>query len=139
MPVKTINPNNSGTITVGPTGTEKAVSCQVINWQLAPTANTTQRPGTYCEAPSQVVGRSSWAVSFDYLQDWGAADSLSQMLYDNDGKVLDFTFTPDDASVPEATGQFYALAGAYGGPAGEAWQSSGQCPLVAAPAITPQN
>jgi len=136
--LKTITPNNSGTITVGPTGSETSVECQVVNWQLVPSPNTTPRAGTYCAAPGMVVGKSSWALQFDYLQDWGATDSLSQMLFDNDGEVLAFTFTPSDATVPEATGEFYASAGAYGGDAGSAWQTTGNCPLVSAPSFAAQ-
>jgi hypothetical protein len=138
MTVTVINPNNSGTVKVGVTGTLKSVECQVINWLLTPSANTTDRPGTYCEAPSSTVGKSSWTLSFDYLQDWGATDSLSQLLFDNDGEVLDFEFAPANDSVPMAKGSFYASAGAFGGDAGSAWQSSGSCPLTAAPTFTAQ-
>lgn len=136
MPVRQINPNNSGTITLGPTGSEKSIECQIVNWRCEPEANDSQVPGTYCEAPSTVPGRSSWFAAFDYVQDWGATDSLSQMLFDNDGRPLDFTFSPDVAGVPTVTGTLYARAGAFGGPAGEVWQSSGRCPLVTAPTLT---
>jgi hypothetical protein len=37
-----------------------------------------------------------------------------------------------------AKGSFYASAGAFGGDAGTAWQSSGSCPLTAAPTFTAQ-
>jgi len=137
MSARTINPNNSGTITVGPTGSEIAVECQIVNWRCEPEANDSQQPGTYCEAPTTVPGRSSWFAAFDYLQDWGKADSLSQLLFDNDGLPLDFTFSADAAGVPTVTGTMYARAGTFGGAAGEVWQSSGRCPLTSAPTITP--
>lgn len=136
MPATTINPNNSGTITLGPTGTEKSIECQIINWRCEPEANDSEQPGTYCSAPTTVPGLSSWFAAFDYLQDWGATDSLSQLLFDNDGKKLDFTFSPDVPNVPTVTGTLYARAGAFGGDAGSVWQSSGRCPLVSAPTIT---
>lgn len=131
-----INPNNSGTITLGPTGTLKDVHCQIVNWRCEPEANDSQQPGTFCAAPTTVPGKSSWFAAFDYLQDWGSTDSLSQLLFDNDGEALDFTFRPDVAGVPTVNGTLYARAGAFGGAAGEVWQSSGRCPLVAAPTFT---
>jgi hypothetical protein len=129
----TINPKNSGTITLGPTGTLKDVHCQIVNWRCEPEANDSAQPGTFCAAPTTVPGKSSWFAAFDYLQDWGATDSLSQLLFDHDGEALDFTFRPDVDTVPTVKGTLYARAGAFGGGAGEVWQSSGRCPLIAAP------
>jgi hypothetical protein len=133
MSVTSINPNNSGTITIGPTGTEKAVACQIINFRCEPEANDSEQPGTFCEAPTTVPGLSSWFAAFDYLQDWGAADSLSQLMFDNDGKPLDFTFHPNVAGVPECKGTMYGRAGAFGGDAGAVWQSTGRCPMKSKP------
>ena len=96
MPVVDINPNNSGTILLGladpPTGD---YSCQVINFTLESVAVTTERAGTFCAAPATLNGASSWQVSFEYLQDWGATDSISELFFENDGRTF-ANPTPND-------------------------------------------
>jgi hypothetical protein len=138
MPVVDINPNNSGTILLGladpPTGD---YSCQVINFTLESVAVTTERAGTFCAAPATLNSASSWQVSFEYLQDWGATDSISELLFENDGSEIFFSFVPDVATVPTASGSFNAQAGNYGGDAGTSWTSSGTCGLTGKPTITP--
>ena len=138
MPVVDINPNNSGTILLGladpPTGD---YSCQVINFTLESVAVTTDRAGTFCAAPATLNSASSWQVSFEYLQDWGATDSISELLFENDGSEIFFSFVPDVATVPTASGSFNAQAGNYGGDAGTSWTSSGTCGLTGKPTITP--
>lgn len=138
MPVVDINPNNSGTILLGlvspPTGD---YSCQVINFTLESVAVTTERAGTFCAAPATLNGASSWQVSFEYLQDWGAADSISELFFENDGKEIFFSFVPDVPTVPTASGSFNCQAGNYGGDAGSSWVSTGTCGLTAKPTITP--
>jgi len=137
MPVVDINPNNSGTILLGladpPTGD---YSCQVINFTLESVAVTTERAGTFCSASATLNSASSWQVSFEYLQDWGATDSISELLFDNDGQEIFFSFHPDVPTVPTASGSFNAQAGNYGGDAGSSWVSSGTCGLTGKPTIT---
>ncbi len=138
MPVVDINPNNSGTILLGlvdpPTGD---YSCQVINFTLESVAVTTDRAGTFCAAPATLNSASSWQVSFEYLQDWGATDSISELLFENDGSEIFFSFVPDVATVPTASGSFNAQAGNYGGDAGTSWDFSGTCGLNGVPTFTP--
>jgi hypothetical protein len=137
MPVVDINPNNSGTILLGlvdpPT---EDYSCQVINFTLNSVANTTERPGTFCAAPATLNAASSWEVSFQYLQDWGATASISQFFFDNDGAPVFFSFVPDIPTVPTATGSFNAQAGSYGGDAGTSWDFSGTCGMNGVPTFT---
>jgi len=138
MPVVDINPNNSGTIMLGTTAVPTDdYSCQVINFTLESVANTTERPGTFCAAPATLNAASSWQVSFQYLQDWGATESISQFLFDNDGQEVFFSFAPDVPTVPTATGSFFAQAGSYGGDAGSSWDFSGTCGLNGVPTFTP--
>jgi len=138
MPVVDINPNNSGTVKLGLTAAPtQEYNCQVTNWILEPQANTTERPGTFCEAPATINAASSWQVTFDYLQDWGATNSISQFFFDNDGEEVFFEFAPDVPDVPTASGSFNCMAGAYGGDAGSSWVSSGTCGLKAKPTLTP--
>lgn len=137
MPVVDINPNNSGTIMLGLTATPtQDYGCQVINWVLNPVPNTSERPGTFCAPPLTKNSASSWEVSFEYLQDWGSANSLSQFLFDNDASLVFYSFTPDVPDVPVASGSFYAVAGPYGGDAGTSWQSTGTMAHEGVPTFT---
>lgn len=138
MPATIINPNNSGLITIGLVGVEKTVSCQITTIMLDPSQGSTSIAGTYCAAPQNVPLGSTWALSFDYLQDWGATDSLSQLLTDNDGGELDFTITPTDTTVPSATGTCYGASQAYGGAADAPWTHSGTLQVVGAPSFDAQ-
>jgi hypothetical protein len=106
---------------------------------VEPTQNTTTTPGTYCAAPHDTPGASSWAVVISFLQDWGNTPSLSEFTFTNDGALCDFEFTstnPD--TVPSMTGQAFVTATAFGGPAGASWAVATQrwsCP--AKPTVTP--
>lgn len=138
MPVVDINPNNSGTILLGVAATPTDdYACQVINFVIESVAVTSERAGTFCAAPATLNSASKWQVSFQYLQDWGATKSISQFLFDNDGKEVFFSFVPDVATVPTATGSFYAQAGSFGGDAGTSWDFSGTCGMNGKPTFTP--
>lgn len=138
MPVVDINPNNSGTLKLGTAAAPTDdYACQVINWALTPVGNSTPVDGTYCRPPGNRSTASSWEVSFNYLQDWGATKSISQFMFDNDGKKVYFEFSPDVPDVPVASGAFYAVAGAYGGDAGTSWAHSGTASLDGLPTFTP--
>jgi hypothetical protein len=121
----TINPNNSGSIKLALTGVTPLVeyACQIVNAAVVPTANTTPTPGTYCQAPVETPGLSSWALEVSFLQDWGNTPSLSEFVFTNDGELCDFEFQPDNPGVPGMSGTVYVVAGPYGGAAGEAWQA----------------
>ena len=142
MAVVSINPTNSGTLKLGLTAAPTLdYACQVTEWTLIPVTNQTERPGTFCSAPTQIPGASSWTVSFNYLQDWGqATNSISKLFFENDGKILFFEFDPTQATpfaVPKALGSFYAMAGSYGGPAGDTWVFSGTCSMTGPPTFSP--
>jgi hypothetical protein len=137
MPVVDLNPNNSGTIKLGVAAAPTLdYACQVINWALTPVPNTTERPGTYCAPPLTRNSTSAWEVAFNYLQDWGAAQSISQFFFDNDAQLVYFEFAPDIPTVPVASGSFYAVAGAYGGDAGTSWTHTGTMALEGIPTFT---
>jgi hypothetical protein len=94
-----INPNNVGTIAIALTGvTPVSYACQITNIVLEPTANTTTTPGTYCAAPHDTPGASSWALVVSFLQDWGNASRT----------VTDGVTTSGDATLTSATAAFVA-------------------------------
>jgi hypothetical protein len=141
MPTYEINPNNQGTISIALAGVTPLVdyACQITEILVEPTQNTTTTPGTYCGAPHDTPGASSWAVVISFVQDWGNTPSLSQFAYDNDGALCDFEFTSSNpATVPSMTGSCFVTATAFGGPAGAAWAVTTQrwsCP--AKPTVVP--
>jgi len=139
MPTYEINPNNSGTIMLGVAGATPLVefSCQITNWALEPSPNTNTRAGTYCGPPVDVPGKSSWKLSFDFLQDWGATPSLSEFTNTNDGVLCDFTFAPSNPTVPEASGSVWVTATAYGGEPGVSWATTGEWSVDGTPTFTP--
>jgi hypothetical protein len=138
MPTVTINPNNSGSIKLGTAPTLKEFACQVTNWILEPAPNMKDRAGTYCGPPTSVPGLSSWKLSFDFLQDWGTLDGLSEFTADNDGVLVDFEFFPTVAAVPKAAGKVWVTATAYGGAPGESWASTGEWSVEGTPTFTAQ-
>ena len=134
MPTYEINPNNAGTISLALEGITPLVEygCQVTNIVLEPTQNTTNTPGTYCNAPHDTPGASSWALVISFLQDWGATASLSEFTFDHDGELCDFEFTSSNPlTVPDMSGTCYVTATAFGGDPGAAWAVTTQrwpCP-----------
>ena len=135
MPVEQINPNNSGTITLGTVPGD--YSCQITDWQLLPVANTTTRPGTYCAPPTNVPGKSSWTLQFAFLQDWTLGSGISQFTFDNDGELVPFSFVPDVEGAPTISGDVWITATAYGGLPAEAWVSTGTWNVDGVPVVTP--
>jgi hypothetical protein len=128
-----------GTIAVGLTASPTdQVECQVSNFTITPSANSITVPATYCQGPSVAAQQSTFAIALSFMSDWGATPSLSELLWDNDGAPLYYEFTPDDATIPSASGRFYAVAGTFGGPGDGLWASSVSLPCVAKPVLTPQ-
>jgi len=140
VPVYEINPNNAGTIKIALEGITPLVEygCQVTNIVLEPTQNNTTTPGTYCNAPHDTPGASSWAMVISFLQDWGNTPSLSEFTLTNDGALCDFEFTSaNPAAVPSMSGSCYVTATAFGGDPGAAWQVTTQrWPLLEPPTLT---
>jgi len=129
----------SGTILVGPTATPTtAVECQVTSCIVSSSSNIGQVPGTYCQGPSSYAQGSNFSLDLTYLTDWGATNSLSQLLWDNDGQTMFIEFTPTDETIPALTGEFYAIAGSFGGDGDSLWTATGSMPMVEKPTLTPQ-
>lgn len=141
MPAYEINPNNAGTIELALTTITPLVAytCQIVNFALEPSQNLSPTPGTYCQAPHDTPGLSSWDIVISFLQDWGNTPSLSKFTYDNDGELIDFEFTSDNpTAVPSMTGTAYVTATAFGGDAGSVWQVTTQrWPCKVKPTLVP--
>ena len=130
-----------GTIAIGITASPiEMFECQINAFTVQATANTTTIPGTYCAGPSNRATASSFAVAMEYLTDWGnpSDESLSQLLWDNDGGLLYFVFTPADVNMPDCSGTFWSVAGPFGGPGNDVWTGTGTMPCPEQPTITPK-
>ena len=129
-----------GTIALGITDAPSDMfECQISSFIVQASPNSSPIPGTYCVGPSSRATASSFAIAMDYVTDWGnAAGSLSQLLWDNDGEQLYFTFTPADANMPDCAGSFWGVAGPFGGPGNDVWTGSGTMPCPEKPTITPK-
>jgi hypothetical protein len=117
-----------------------AFECQINSLSITPQPVYNTIPATGCAGASQSPGRTGYQLDVVYLQDWGAADSLSQYAFDNDGLMSWYRFTADTVQFPnlQAEGQCYLAAGAYGGTFGDgsAAQSTSTWPCLDKPAIT---
>ncbi len=129
-----------GTIAIGITASPTEMfECQINAFAVQATANTSPIPGTYCVGPSSRATASSFSVAMEYLTDWGNTDSLSQLLWDNDGDLLHFVFAPADPAMPNCSGTFWSVAGPFGGPGNDVWTGSGTLPCPEKPTITPKS
>lgn len=136
---KRINPKSTGTIKFAASSAGLAagtdVTCQVTNFAVVPSANTTRSPATFSEAATDVPGASSWKIEFGLLQDWGAAVSVSKYMFDNDGAEVWFQYAPADATVDSFKGPVYMLASAFGGKPDAPWEGSVSLPCVTKPTL----
>ena len=129
-----------GTIAIGITASPiDMFECQISAFAVEASANSSAIAGTYCAGPTTRATASSFAVNMSYLTDWGnPTESLSQLLWDNDGKLLYFDFIPDDPAMPNCDGQFWGIAGPFGGPGNDVWTGTGSMPCPEKPTVTPK-
>lgn len=141
MARKIINPKSTGAIVFALTEAELtsdpvAISEQVIEFRVRPSANLATVPATYGAAEGESAAASSFNLELSILQDWGKADSVSEFLYDHDGEVVWFQHDPAGTSEPTIKGSVYAVAGGWGGPADDNWVDDLTMPCIGKPTIT---
>ena len=111
---------------------------QTTEATLTPTANTTDVPATLCSPASTKSVLSTWALTFNSLQDWGRADmdeSLSEWLYEHDGGEAIAVLYLEDGATVKAVCKVSVVAGQYGGPGGETLLSTTSLPVTGTPDI----
>ena len=130
----------SGTLAIGTTSNPTdQYECQVKSFTVTSSSNLIPIPATLCQGPTQAAQPSTYSVSLTHMQDYGAAagESLSQLLWDNDGALLYFDYTPTDVTASSCAGSFYAVAGDYGGDGQGLWTSTDEMPCPEKPTLTP--
>ena len=111
---------------------------QTTEAQLVPTANTTDVPATLCSPAATKSVLSTWALTFNSLQDWGRTDteeSLSEWLYEHDGGEAIAVLYLEDGATVKAVARVSVVAGQYGGPGGETLLSTTSLPVIGTPDI----
>lgn len=111
---------------------------QTTEATLTPTANTTEVPATLCSPASTKAVLSSWALTFNTLQDWGRDDgsqSLSEWLFEHDGGEAIAVLYLENGETVKAVTKVSVVAGTFGGPGGEALVSSTSLPSIGTPDI----
>lgn len=134
-----INPKSTGTIVFATseaalTSSPVAFTDQVIGFRIVPNAKLKTIPATFGAAEGESAAASAFSLQLSILQDWGAATSVSEFLYDNDGVVVWFKHDPA-GSGPSVTGSCYAVSGGWGGPADDNWVDDLTMPCVGKPTI----
>lgn len=123
--------------------TAPTFECQLISAMITPQPVYNTIPATGCAGATQSPGRTGYNLDLSWLADWGAADSLSQFAWDNDGTAVWFRFTDDGSAAAGAAttaeGQAYVAAGGFGGTFGDgsASQTTASWPCVDKPDIGP--
>ena len=129
----------SGTIKIGATASPSdSYECQITACYVEPSGNVQTVPATYCQGPTQYAQKSTYSLRMEWIADFGATNSLSDLLWDNDGEEMHIEFTPSDVTRPVLTGIFYAQAGTFGGEGDGLWTSSNNMPMKGQPTRTPQ-
>ena len=111
---------------------------QTTEATLTPTANTTEVPATLCSPAATKSVLSTWALTFNSLQDWGRTDgeeSLSEWLFEHDGGEAIAVLYLDDATSVKAVVKVSVVAGQFGGPGGETLLSTTSLPAIGTPDI----
>jgi len=128
----------SGVIKIGTTASPTdTFECQISNFVISSSAQSVTVPPTYCDGGSTAARPSQFSVQMTYMQDWGETVSLSELLWDEDGNLLYFSFEPTDTTAGTWAGTCYAVAGDVGGEGQGLWVSTDDLPCDVKPTYTP--
>ncbi len=124
MPTNTIkltNPKLTLATTQAGLATGGDFECQINSAVLAATGKSTTTAATGCRPEVQSAGKSSWAWTVTWLQDWQDPDGLSVFTFNNDGLTVWYEFEPDPTLYAglKFQGQCDIVAGAAGGNFGD--------------------
>ena len=98
--------------TIGTDGYQKHLSGVAFQ----PSSSTIQWQGLTPDSGFTDQTRATWGVTLDFVQDWETKDSLSQFLFENEGKTLPMVFTPVKGTGKKSfTSQVTITPGAIGG------------------------
>jgi hypothetical protein len=139
--IKLTNPKLTLATTEAGLTTGGDFECQVNSAVLAATGKSTTTAPTGCRPEVQSAGKSSWAWTVTWLQDWQDPDGLSVFTFDNDGATVWYLFEPDPTLYAGLAfqGQCDVVAGAAGGSFGDGSEvnATATWPAKDKPTLTP--
>lgn len=101
---------------------EDDYEAHVSRAELVPTTSVVTFKGMTPSSVHQFPTSPTWVLNLDLAQDWAAADSLSNYLFDNAGEIKTFTLAPKSDG-PAFAVDAICTPGSIGG-AGEAVATS---------------
>jgi len=124
--------------------------CQATSAMLTPQPVTNPVPSTGCAPGVSSPGRTGFQLDLAWLQDWTkpADESLSRYAWDHDTETAWVRIVHDSTAASglevDMEGQFFVVAGGYGGTFGDgsvapttaAWPAVDK-PTITSPAVTP--
>jgi hypothetical protein len=139
MPATPPNPVKlgPGELTLGETGTELDVSCQVNNLKITPTKDQGDSVTKLCgtEVPGSVS--YTFALTGNVDQDVSTATGLSALCWASAGTAVPFSFTPNTVAAASAVGTLILDPLDFGGDEyGEDMTSDIEFAIVGKPTIT---
>lgn len=129
---------SDATVQFGPAVGGVDYRCQVTSAAITANPNLQTVPATGCQPETQVPAATGFQLVLTWLQDWNAADSLSQYLFDHDTEEVEFLVSldaGDAAAMPVASGTVRLVAGAYGGDFGTPLTATQTLPIQGKPVI----
>lgn len=96
----------------------------VSNVTFTPTSTSVTAKGLTPGAVYTDTTTATWTVSITFLQDWDTVNSLSSVLFDNEGQTLPLTFAPNNKTGKALwTASVKLVPGTVGG-AGDAFMTA---------------
>jgi hypothetical protein len=109
--------------------------------EFVPSSSIVSWKGLTPSAVFTGVTSSTWTVNLTYAQDWSTTNSLSQYLFNNEGKSVVVKFIPQTAAVstttvPTFTATVFIVPGSVGGAIDGFASASVTLAVVGKPTIT---
>lgn len=120
-----------GTLTLGETGSDMDISCQVSAVTLEPDKDEDDPINLLCGESVSGAIEYSWKLNATILQDW-SSEGINKWSLDNAGETVEFEFSPRTDG-PVITGELVVDPLAIGGDVGSKPNSEVEWNLVGSP------
>lgn len=124
-----------GELTIGDSGSLMQFSSQAKSVELEPSVETSDPFYVLSGEQSEGDRTESWALKGEFVQDFGAADSTTEWLFEHRGERHPFTFTPSTATGRQVTGELIVEAITIGGEANTKPSSDFEFVVIGEPVI----
>lgn len=124
-----------GTLSIGESTNLMQFESQARAVTLTPKVETSDPFYVLSGEQSEGDRDESWTLKGTFVQDFGAADSSTEWLFDHRGERHPFTFTPSTATGRQVTGELIVEAIEIGGDANTKPTSDFEFVVVGSPAI----